>query len=142
MGKLWTDAETEPFMTPWREAEVREIVDGDSIRIRADLGFDTEKRLYTRLLAEGILTTPDVKTDDAINAWETRGVQRVEGLIAKARLAGLLPIGSKVRIWSFKSGRTEKYGRWLIVCLYKVDGGWRSVGDLLVDEGHAVYATY
>jgi endonuclease YncB( thermonuclease family) len=142
MGKLWTDDETEPFMTPWRRAVVTEVVDGDSFRLRADLGFDVDVRLYTRLLAEGVLTTPDNKADDAVNAWETRGVERVAGLLAEARAKELLPVGSTVRVWSFKSGKTEKYGRFLVVLLYKVDGGWQSLGDILVAEGHARYATY
>lgn len=142
VAKLWTEAETEPFMTPWRQAVVTEVIDGDSFRLRADLGFDVDVRLYTRLLAEGILTTPDDKTDDAVNAWEKRGVQRVAGLLSEARAETLLPIGSTVRIWSFKSGKTEKYGRFLVVLLYKVDGGWMSLGDQLVSEGHARYATY
>lgn len=142
MGKLWTDAETEPFMTPWREAVITEVIDGDSFRLRADLGFDVDVRLYTRLLAEGVLTTPDIKEDDAVNAWETRGIERTAGLLAEARAKELLPTGSRVRIWSFKSGKTEKYGRYLVVLLYKVDGGWRSVGDVLVQEGHARFASY
>ena len=149
MGKLWSDAETTPFATPWREAEIlpddgREegVIDGDSFRMRISVGFEVEVRAYTRLLAEGILTTPDDKTDDSVDAWETRGAHKALGALAEARAESLLPLGQKIRVWSFKGGDKGKYGRWLCVILVQVDGGWKSLGDILVEEGHAVYKTY
>lgn len=149
MGKLWTDEETTPFATPWREAEIlpddgnkEGVIDGDSFRMRIDLGFDVSVHAYTRLLAEGAITTPDDDEDDAVDAWETRGAEKPLGDLAEARAEELLPVGKKIRIWSFMSGDKGKYGRWLVVVLYKVDGGWRSLGDTLVEEGHAEYVSY
>jgi len=149
MGKLWTDEETTPFATPWREAEIlpdrgreKGIIDGDSFRILIDIGFEVKIRAYTRLLAEGTITTPDDKTDDSVDAWETRGAEKVLGDLATARAKDLLPLGRTVRVWSFKSGDKGKYGRWLVVLLYQTVNGWRSLGDTLVEEGHAEYAIY
>jgi endonuclease YncB( thermonuclease family) len=149
MGKLWTDAETQPFATPWRNAEVlpdrgklEGVIDGDSFRLRIDLGFEVDVRAYTRLLAEGVLTTPDDDTDDSVDAWETRGKERPLGDLAEARAEELMPVGAPLRIWSFKSGDKGKYGRWLVVVLIPVDGGWKSVGDILVEEGHAEFEQY
>jgi endonuclease YncB( thermonuclease family) len=150
MGKLWTDAETLPFMTPWREAEVlpdkgrlEGIIDGDSYRLRINLGFNHEHRAYCRLLAEGIITTPDDPTDDSVDAWETKGAEKYLGDLAEARAEELMPVGQPLRVWSFKGrGDTGKYGRWLVIVLIPVDGGWKSVGDILVEEGHAVYKQY
>lgn len=150
MGKLWTDEETTPFATPWREAQIlpddgrkEGVVDGDSFRMLIDLGFDVKIEAYTRLLGEGVLTTPDDKTDDGVDAWETRGSEKVLGDLAEARAEELLPVGRTLRVWSFKGkGDKGKYGRWLVVVLYPTIGGWKSLGDTLVEEGHAEYEVY
>ncbi|MGD9725359.1 MAG: thermonuclease family protein [Nitrospira sp.] len=149
MGKLWTDEETAPFLTPWREAVIvpdkgkeEGVIDGDSFRMAVDIGFEVTIRAYVRLLAEGAILTPNDKTDDGVNAWETNGPEKALGALAEARAEELLGVGKTLRIWSFKSGDKGKYGRWLFVVLYKVDGGWKSLGDTLVEEGHARYETY
>ncbi len=149
MGKLWTDEETTPFATPWREAEVvpdmgklKGVIDGDSFRLRIDVGFEIDVRAYCRLLAEGAVLTPDDKSDDCVDAWETRGPERELGALARARAEELLGVGQKLRIWSFKNGSKGKYGRWLCVVLYKAGGGWKSLGDTLIEEGHAEFEDY
>jgi len=149
MGKLWTDEETTPFETPWREAVVvpdvgrlEGVIDGDSFRLRVDVGFEVDIRAYCRLLAEGAILTPDDKSDDCVDAWETRGKERELGALAEQRAEELLGVGRKLRIWSFKSGDKGKYGRWLVVVLTPVEGGWKSLGDTLIDEGHAEFETY
>lgn len=149
MPKLWTDAETTPFMTPWREAQLQtphggleSVVDGDSFRLTIDVGFEVDVRAYVRLLGEGAITTPNNKLDDAVDAWEMKGEEKPLGILARTRAAELLQSSGVLRIWSFKGGSKEKYGRWLVVVLVKQDGGWRSVGDILVAEGHAEYTTY
>jgi len=149
MSKLWTDEETTPFATPWREATIMPdlgnlegVIDGDSFRILVDVGFEVYVKAYTRLLAEGVITTPDDKEDDGVDAWETRGAEKEQGDLAEARAEELLPLDQKIRVWSFMDGSKGKYGRWLIVLLYRVDGGWRSLGDTLIEEGHAEFARY
>ena len=149
MSKLWTDAETAPFLTPWREAVIlpddgnkEGVIDGDSFRMRVDVGFEVEVKAYVRLLGEGALTTPDDDSDDAVDAWETRGKERELGLLAERRAEELLGVGEPLRVWSFDGGSKGKYGRWLMVVLYPVEGGWKSLGDTLVEEGHAEWESY
>jgi len=145
VSKLWTTEETQPFATPWRQAVVLRVTDGDTIKLRADLGFDSERKVTTRLLTEGAVLTPNDKTDDGVDAWETRGKERVLGKLAKARVEQLLPFASVVRIWSFKGkGVQGKYGRWLAVILYRcpAENGWRCLGETLLAEGHATRETY
>lgn len=142
--KLWTDAETAPFATGWRPAEVVYVYDADTPKLRIDVGFGLDGvKSYVRLLTEGAVLTPGDRTDDNLDAWELRGDERPLGLTAKARVLELLPVGERVRIWSF-SGRGDrgKYGRWLAVILYSTAEGWRSLGDTLLEEGHAVRKAY
>jgi endonuclease YncB( thermonuclease family) len=150
MGKLWTDEETTPFATPWREAVIipdkgrlEGVIDADSFRMEVSVGFEVKISAYVRLLGEGAVTTPDDKTDDGVDAWETRGKEKVMGALAETRAEELLGVGKTLRIWSFKGkGDKGKYGRWLFVVLYKVEGGWKSLGDTLIDEGHAEFENY
>ena len=144
MSKLWTTEETQPFATPWREAVVLRVTDGDTVKLRVDLGFDVEVKAITRLLSENAVLTAD-KADDGVDAWETRGNERVLGKIAKARVEALIPFASVVHIWSFKGkGAKGKWGRWLAVILYRCpkENGWRCLGETLVAEGHATRETY
>jgi len=141
--KHWTDAETAPFATPWREGVVVKWYDADTPTLRLMPGFNLSITEPVRLLAEGAVTTPDDKSDDGVDAWEMRGKEREIGKLAKARAMELIPIGSTVRIWSFKGkGDTGKYGRWLCVILYAVEGGWRDLASTLVEEGHAELVVY
>ena len=146
--KLWTPEETIPFRTPWRSAEVMPddglkegVVDGDSLRLRIDVGFSVDVRAYCRLLGEGVITTPLDKSDDGVDAWETRGAEKSLGDLAEARVEELV-VGQKLRVWSFDSGKKGKYGRWLVICLFPWQDHYLSLGDVLVAEGHAVYKTY
>lgn len=149
MGKLWTDEETTPFLTPWREAvivpdrgNIEGVIDGDSFRMEVDIGFEVKICAYTRLLGEGAITTPDDKSDDGVDAWETRGAEKALGALAEQRAEELLGVGKTLRIWSFDSGEKGKYGRWLMIVLVPVEGGWKSLGDILVEEGHAEFELY
>ena len=76
-------------------AVVLEVHDGDSVRVRADLGWRVEIETMVRI--------------DGINAAE---LSTPAGKAAQAYLAGILPVGSPVTIVSKKLlGSFEKYGR-------------------------------
>jgi micrococcal nuclease len=100
-------------------AEVTKHVDGDSIHLRVDLGFRLSFEDNFRVYG---INTPELRDRDPS--------QKEKAQLAKARLAELCPIGSKVLIHTHKSG---KYGRWLVT-IY-ADG--QDVGIILVNEGHA-----
>lgn len=146
--KRWTEAECKPFLTPFRSAEIIKWYDADTPKLRIDIGWDLDGlKSYVRVLAEGIVTTPEDDSDDSMDAWEVRGKERPLGLIAKEVALDLCPVGTKVRIWSFyAAGEKGKYGRWLAIILYKVVDGdetyWLSLGDVLVRDGHGTYEKY
>lgn len=80
-------------------AVARRVIDGDTVELDIDLGFGSWLHARPiRLL--GVL------------APETRGPERAEGMMAKAELERLLPVGSEVVLRSSKDGK-DKYGRYL-----------------------------
>jgi len=76
-------------------AEVRRIRDGDTIEVDIDLG------LYAHLRAA--LRIKDLDTPEVIGAERERGIE------AAAYLATLIPVGSQVRIQTFRRPNAERY---------------------------------
>ena len=103
-------------------AIVRRVVDGDTMDVTLDLGFDI---LYNNRIRFYGINAPESRTSDP--------EEKVRGLAAKDRVKELCPVGSSVIIKTTKQGR-GKYGRILGEIL--VEGV--SVNQLLVEEGHAV----
>lgn len=110
-------------------AEVLSIYDGDTVRMRVDLGMDTMTKKSLRL--------------DGIDAPEIRGEEKPLGEEAKAWLDNWLTThcterdGKRlVRIETIKD-RKEKYGRYLVV-VWATDGTNRCLNDDLIEAGHAV----
>lgn len=98
---------------------VIKVVDGDTLDLEIDLGFDVSINQRVRLYA--------------INAPESRTRNREEkkrGLAAKARLKELCEEGGLL----LKSYGKGKYGR-ILGELY-VDGC--NINNILISEGHAV----
>lgn len=102
-------------------AQVIRVVDADTIDMTVDMGFYMYSRQRFRLAR--------------IDAWEVRGEEREEGLIAKAAVAHLLPPGREVRIQTSKTG---KWGRWLAEVWVETEAGEVNLSDWLLAEGHAV----
>jgi len=101
------------------KAKVIRVVDGDTLWVEIDLGMRISKRERIRLLG--------------INAPETRGDSRPEGIEAKKYLISLIQKnGGSVFVETSKEG---KYGRWLGV-LYDNDGN--DMNQAMIDAGHAV----
>ena len=98
-------------------AFVQNVVDGDTVDVRLDLGCKVfvEKRLR---LAR-------------INAWEVRGTERPAGLIARDWLRGKI-LGKHCIIETIRD-RTGKYGR--LLAEIEIDGG--NINDALVANNHA-----
>lgn len=105
-------------------ATVVRVIDGDTVVVDWDLGAGTWKRgEHLRLFG--------------INAPETRGPERPDGLAAKEFLVGLLPVGTEVLIRTVKD-KTGKYGRYLATIWV----GSLNLNQHLIDNGHAVKADY
>ena len=106
-----------------RNAKLVRVIDGDTVVIDIDLGFQVTLRNQTcRLLG--------------INAPEVRGKERLQGLESKKFLQNLLRDAAlNVRCREFKRC---SFGRWLID-LYVVlpKGGMVLVNALIIQEGFA-----
>ena len=88
-------------------AEVRRIVDGDTVAMDVDLGLNIcAKNQVMRLLN--------------VHAPEMVGSDKLAGMQAKTALADKLPVGTPVIIATHKD-KGDKYGR-LLVEIYTLDG--------------------
>ena len=104
------------------KAIIRRVVDGDTVDVTLDLGFNIMYNSRIRLLG---IDTPESRTRDL--------EEKKRGLAAKERVKELCPVGSTIMGETGKDGR-GKFGRILGV-LWANDV---SVNELLVEEGHAV----
>ena len=107
----------------WYKAEIIRCVDGDTVDVWVDTGFDM--RIKQRLRLHGI-DTPETRTRDP--------VEKKAGLMAKARVQELLEAGKCYTIWTIEKG---KFGRYL-ARIYLDDKRRRCVNDMLIKEDLAV----
>ena len=118
------EAQAQEFQYPnytYRVRSVDNIVDGDTIDVELDLGFDTKvtKRLRYLLL----------------DAWETRGEERPEGLIATDRMTELLETADKVFVQTVMDAE-GKFGRVLAWVWVEKDGKLTNTNLQMIVEGH------
>ena len=104
------------------KAIIRRVVDGDTVDVTLDLGFDILYNNRIRLLG---IDTPESRTRDL--------EEKALGLAAKDRVKELCPVGSTVILRTTKDGK-GKFGR----ILGEIFVEEQSVNKLLVEEGHAV----
>lgn len=102
------------------KAIVLRWVDGDTVDVQLDLGLGIYRKERLRL--------------EGIDAWETRGEERPQGLIATEFVKALAPEGSDVIIQTEKTG---KYGRYIARVYVVTDDGVVSVNQQLLEHGHA-----
>jgi micrococcal nuclease len=100
------------------------VVDGDTIDVDIDLGFNIS--YYQRVRLAGI-DTPESRTTDK--------VEKALGLESKKRLDEVLKAATKIVIRTEKPDSTEKYGRilgWIFIDDQKI-----SVNESLIKDGFA-----
>jgi len=102
------------------QAEIERVVDGDTVDVTLDLGFDV-KLHKQRVRLHGI-DTPESRTRNL--------AEKKLGLAAKERLKELC-----VGTFKVKSLGKGKYGR-ILGIPYTEDG--QDICKMLIDEGHAV----
>jgi micrococcal nuclease len=103
--------------------EVLRVIDGDTIDVMADLGFDVKLKLRLRLAG---INTPECRTRNK--------AEKVLGLAAKEYLKDALASADAIE---FESRERGKYGR-VLATPFLVTGDERTdVCELLVDAGHA-----
>lgn len=104
--------------------KVSKVVDGDTIDVDIDLGFDISFTSRVRLAG---IDTPESRTTDK--------VEKALGLEAKAFLKNAIDSAKTYVIKTEKIDSSEKYGRilgWLFL-----DGSDRSINEEMILAGHA-----
>jgi len=105
----------------YRVVKIIKVVDGDTCDVLLDVGFSTYIRKRLRFLG--------------IDTWEVRGVEREEGLVAKARLQELLDAAENVYVQTEMDSQ-GKYGRVLAWLWVQVGATITNVNETLLLEGH------
>jgi Micrococcal nuclease (thermonuclease) homologs len=101
----------------YENAIVTKIIDGDTVDVSIDLGFDITVNKRVRFYG--------------INAYETRGEEKPLGLLAKQHLIDIMPVGSVITLHSLG---VDKYGR----CLGDLYYNGLHINQDMIDKGHAV----
>jgi len=111
-------------MYEYRVKKVLKVVDGDTIDVDIDLGFNIS--YYQRVRLAGI-DTPESRTTDK--------KEKALGLEVKDRLKKAIDAATDVVIKTEKPDSSEKYGR--ILGWVYLDNNKVSINQTLIDEGYA-----
>ena len=104
--------------------EVTKVVDGDTIDVVIDLGFDIMFSSRVRLAG---IDTPESRTTDKI--------EKALGLESKEYLKKYLKDAKPIIIKTEKMNSSEKYGR--ILGWVYVNGDTESLNDKMINDGYA-----
>ena len=104
--------------------KVSKVVDGDTIDVDIDLGFDISFSSRVRLAG---IDTPESRTTDKM--------EKALGLEAKAYLKHEIEAAKSVVIKTEKMDSSEKYGR--ILGWVFLDGSTVSLNEKMITDGHA-----
>jgi micrococcal nuclease len=111
-------------MYEYRVKKITGVVDGDTIDVDIDLGFNVSYSQRVRLAG---IDTPESRTKDKFE--KTLGLEAKEYLKSKLKDATLIVIKTE------KPDSSEKYGR-ILGWLY-VDGDTVSINDHMIEDGYA-----
>ena len=104
--------------------EVTNVVDGDTIDVVIDLGFDILFKSRVRLAG---IDTPESRTSDKM--------EKALGLEAKEYLKKHIKDAKKVVVRTEKMDSSEKYGR--ILGWVYLDGDSESINNKMINDGYA-----
>ena len=104
--------------------KVTKVVDGDTIDVDIDLGFNISYAQRVRLAG---IDTPESRTKDAR--------EKALGLEVKNKVKSAIDSAKTVIIKTELPDSTEKYGR--ILGWVYLDGAAKSLNEQLIDEGYA-----
>tara|TARA_B100000900_G_scaffold403298_1_gene410213 strand:+ start:22 stop:462 length:441 start_codon:yes stop_codon:yes gene_type:complete len=113
----------DPTDFSYRVKKVTKIVDGDTIDVTLDMGFDILYQQRVRLFG---IDTPESRTRDK--------VEKQYGLLSKYFLQKCIKEGKKITIKTYKGDETGKFGR--ILGDVWIDG--KSINQIMCDRGYAV----
>lgn len=114
------------------KCKVERVVDGDTVDISIDLGFDISVKQRVRLLN---INAPESRTRDL--------EEKKRGIAATEYLKALFVNASSVKVQTELDAR-GKYGRVLGTFFWRTHDSheWSNVNEKLVLEGHAVFKEY
>jgi micrococcal nuclease len=104
--------------------KVTKVVDGDTIDVEIDLGFDISFSSRVRLAG---IDTPESRTADK--------AEKALGLEAKAYLKAAIDSAKSIVIKTEKMDSSEKYGR--ILGWVYINGDTVSLNDMMINDGYA-----
>ena len=109
---------------------IRRIIDGDTVDVDIDLGFDTW--LHNQRIRLSYIDAPEVRTRNL--------EEKAAGLESSAFVESFLPVGSTQKLLSKEyAAERGKYGR-IIGTFWVYDGStnsWTTLSDLMIKEGYA-----
>jgi len=111
-------------MYEYHVKKVTNVVDGDTIDVEIDLGFDISFSSRVRLAG---IDTPESRTTDK--------AEKVLGLEAKEYIKSKIKDAKEVVIKTEKMDSSEKYGR--ILGWVFLDGSKVSINEQMIAEGYA-----
>ena len=111
-------------MYEYRVKKLIAVIDGDTIDVDIDLGFDIS--LMKRVRMAGI-DTPESRTSDKF--------EKTLGLEAKEYLKKHIKDATSIIIKTELPDSSEKYGR--ILGWVYVDGGTKSINETMIEDGYA-----
>jgi micrococcal nuclease len=111
-------------MYEYRVKKLINVIDGDTIDVDIDLGFDIS--LLRRVRMAGI-DTPESRTTDK--------AEKVLGLEAKEYLKKMMKDAKTIVIKTELPDSSEKYGR--ILGWVYIDGANKSINEQMIEDGYA-----
>jgi micrococcal nuclease len=114
----------EKIMYEYYVRKVENVVDGDTIDVLIDLGFDILFQSRVRLAG---IDTPESRTRDL--------AEKALGIESKEYLKKQLKEAKSVVIKTEKMNSTEKFGR-ILGWLY-INGDTESINDKMINDGYA-----
>ena len=111
-------------MFEYRVKQITKIVDGDTIDVDIDLGFNIS---YSQRLRLAGIDTPESRTTDKLE--KTLGLESKEYLKSKFKDAKDIVVKTE------KPDSSEKYGR--ILGWVYLDGNTKSINEQMIEDGYA-----
>jgi micrococcal nuclease len=111
-------------MYEYRVKKLMNVIDGDTIDVDIDLGFDIS--LARRVRMAGI-DTPESRTTDK--------AEKVLGLESKEYLKKMMKDAKTIVIKTQLPDSSEKYGR--ILGWVYIDGAAKSINEQMIEDGYA-----
>jgi micrococcal nuclease len=111
-------------MYEYRVKKLMNVIDGDTIDVDIDLGFDIS--LARRVRMAGI-DTPESRTTDK--------AEKVLGLESKEYLKKIMKDAKTIVIKTQLPDSSEKYGR--ILGWVYIDGADKSINEQMIEDGYA-----